>query len=187
MGAQHHAHFLQHVLIVVDADVVETDRRIDSPRLEPVERQHAAAQTEIRAAIVADVGVRLGQLVEIAFRQPDRVAERRLRPEQAEALDVVDSAAAMAATPGVLLLIGRFDEMHMDGNAVLLGAVGEHRQPLVGAPLLVRRRQLDLDALLAAVPGVQMLEQRDGLRRRHLKAREILWPEAGRTSSPARG
>jgi hypothetical protein len=62
----------------------------------------------------------------------------------------------------------------VDGNAVLFGAVGEHRQSLVGAPLLVRRRQLDSHALLAAMPGAQMLEQRDGLLRRHLKGRKIL-------------
>ena len=62
----------------------------------------------------------------------------------------------------------------MDGNAVLLGAVGQHGEPLVGAPLLVRRRELDPDALLALVLDAKMIEQRDGLFRRHLKTGEIL-------------
>ena len=92
---------------------------------------------------MTDVGVRLSQLVEIAFRQPDCVPKGRLRPKQTKALDVVDRCAAMASTAGVLLLVRRFDKMHMDGNAVLFGAVGEHGQSLVGAPLLVRRRELD--------------------------------------------
>ena len=86
----------------------------------------------------------------------------------------------------VLLLIGRFDEMHMDGNAVLLGAVGQHGESLVGAPLLVRRRELDPDALLALVLGAKMIEQRDGLLRRHLKAGEILGEKRANIGGHAR-
>ena len=62
MGAQHHAHLLQHVAVVVDAGLVEPDRDIDPLGLEAVERRDAAAQAEVRAAIVADMGSCLGEL-----------------------------------------------------------------------------------------------------------------------------
>ena len=64
MGAQDHAHLLQHVTIVVDAGFVETDRHIDPLRLEAVERRDPTAQAKIRAAIATDIGSRLGQFVE---------------------------------------------------------------------------------------------------------------------------
>jgi hypothetical protein len=65
MGTQDHAHLLQHVTIVVDASFVETDRRIDPLRLEAVEWRDAAAQAEVRTAIVTNIGSRLGELVEV--------------------------------------------------------------------------------------------------------------------------
>ena len=175
MGAQHHPHFLQHVLIVIDADVVETNRRVDSPRFKSIERQHAAAQAKIRAAIVADARVRLlaslsRSLSESQTAWPSVVFGPR-RPKRSM---IVHRRSAVAAASRIFLLVGRLDEVHVDGNAVFLGAVGEHCQPLVGAPLQVRRRELDLDALLAFVLGAKMVEQRDGLRRRHLKTAEIL-------------
>ena len=47
VGVQDHAHLLQHILVVVDADIVEADGRIDPSFLEPVERQNSAAQTKV--------------------------------------------------------------------------------------------------------------------------------------------
>src|SRR5260370_40273258 len=38
MGAQHHAHLLEHVTVVVDAGLVEADRGIDAALLEEIER-----------------------------------------------------------------------------------------------------------------------------------------------------
>src|SRR5580698_9249908 len=99
--------------------------------------------------------------------------ESHLRPEQAEAFDVVDGSPA-AATARVFLLIRSLDEMHVNRDAVLLGAVGEHGQTLVGAPLQVRRRNLDFDPLLALMLGAKILKQRDGLGRGHLKTGEVL-------------
>ena len=72
MGAQHHAHLLQHVAVVVDAGLVEPDRDVDPLRLEAVERRDAAAQAKVRAAIVADIGSGLGELVEVASRRARR-------------------------------------------------------------------------------------------------------------------
>jgi hypothetical protein len=54
MRAQNHAHFLQHVAIVVDPGLVEPDRRVDAAVLERVQRGNGAAQTEIGAAVVTE-------------------------------------------------------------------------------------------------------------------------------------
>ena len=84
--------------------------------------------------------------------------ERHLRPEQAEAADIVDRGAA-AAPARIFLLVGGLDKVHVQRHVVLFRAFREHGQRLVGAPMQVRRRELDLDALLVVVLGVKMLEQ----------------------------
>jgi hypothetical protein len=55
--AQHHAHLLQHVAVVIDPGLVEADRGIDAALLEEIQRRHTAAQSEIRAAIVGRLWV----------------------------------------------------------------------------------------------------------------------------------
>ena len=173
MGAQHHAHFLQHVAVVVDAGLVETNRGVDPLRLEPVEGRDAAAQAKIRAAIVADVRAGLGEPVEVAFGEPDAVSERHLWSEQAEPADIIDRGAA-AATSRIFLLICGLDEVHMERHAMLFGAFRQHGQRLVRTPMQVRRRQLDFDALLVVVLGVKVLEQFDRILGGQLKTAEML-------------
>ena len=64
--------------------------------------------------------------------------------------------------------------MHVERNAMLLRAFRQHGQRLVRAPMQVRRRELDLDALLVVMLGVEMLEQGDRILGRQLKAVEVL-------------
>ena len=71
---------------------------------------------------------------------PDVSRDQGTTEKAIAALDEVNRGSTVTAASRVLLLVRRFDEVHMDGNAMLLGAVGQHGKPLVGAPLLVRRR-----------------------------------------------
>src|SRR6516225_11219157 len=64
--AQYHAHLLQYVAIVVDPGFVQPDRGVDAALFERVQRCHPAAQPEIRAAVMADMGAGRGDAVEIA-------------------------------------------------------------------------------------------------------------------------
>ena len=73
----------------------------------------------------------------------------------------------------IFLLEGGLDEVHVERHAMLLRAIREQRQGLVGAPVQVGRGQLDLDPLLVVVPGVEVLEESDGIARRELEAREM--------------
>jgi hypothetical protein len=50
--------------VVVDPGLVETDHGIDAAFLGRVERGDTVPRAEIRAAVVADVGLRRGDLVE---------------------------------------------------------------------------------------------------------------------------
>ena len=117
MGAQHHAHFLQHVTIVVDAGFIDADRGVDALGLEDVQRRDAGAQAEIRRAVVADAGAGLGDAIDVRLVQPDAVAERHLRAEQAEAVDVLKRRSA-AAPARVFLLVGGFHQVHVQRNVV---------------------------------------------------------------------
>jgi hypothetical protein len=120
--AQHHAHLLQHVAVVVDAGLVEADRRGDALGLEMIERRDARTQAEVRRAVMAHAGAGLGQPVDVALGKPHAVAERHVRPEHAEALDVFDRGA-IAAPARVFLLERGLKQMHVHGHAVLLRCV----------------------------------------------------------------
>src|ERR1700719_3497909 len=103
MRPQYHPHFLQHVAIVVDAGLVEADRGIDAALLEEIERRKAAAQAEVGAAIVADMGAGRGNAVEIGLVEPHAMPQCQPRPEEPETIDIVEGGAA-AAPASILLL-----------------------------------------------------------------------------------
>jgi hypothetical protein len=86
VGAQHHAHLLQHAAVVVDAGLVEPDRGVDAALFERVEWCDATAQPEIRGAVVADVGPGRGDPVEVGLIEPHPVAEGQARPEKTKAV-----------------------------------------------------------------------------------------------------
>src|SRR5260370_14914771 len=112
MGAQHHAHLLEHVTVVVDAGLVEADRGIDAALLEEVQRCETAAQAEIGTAIVADMSAGCGDAVEIGLVEPDAMAEGQPRPEEPETVDIVEGRAT-AAPAALFPLIGGLDDMPM--------------------------------------------------------------------------
>ena len=75
---------------------------------------------------MTDAGSGFRQPLDVALVKPDAVAERHQRPEQAEAVDIVDRAAA-APPAGVLLLVGRLHEVHVQRHTVFARAIGEPR------------------------------------------------------------
>jgi hypothetical protein len=97
--AQHHAHLLQHVAVVVDPGLVEADRGVDAALFEGVERRDPAAQPEIRSAVVADTGPGRGDAVEIGLVGPHPVAQGQKRPEKAEAVDVIERGTPPPHSP----------------------------------------------------------------------------------------
>jgi 3-hydroxyisobutyrate dehydrogenase-like beta-hydroxyacid dehydrogenase len=54
MDAQGESHLLEHVAVVVDAGLAKADRHAHAAGAQRVERRDAAAQAEIRVAIVTD-------------------------------------------------------------------------------------------------------------------------------------
>jgi hypothetical protein len=86
------------------------------------------------------------------------MAEREPRPQEPDAIDVVEGRAAAAG--GIFFLISGLDEMHVHRRLVARRKIGEHLERGVRAPVEVGRRQLDLDPLLTVVLAVEMLEQR---------------------------
>src|SRR5205807_1940911 len=113
------------VAVVIDASLVEADCGVDATLLDRVQRCDTAAQPEIRAAVVADMGAGRGDAVEIGLGEPDAVAERQPRPEKAEAVDIIEGAAAAAAA-SIFLLVGGLHEMHVHRCGVARRVVGEH-------------------------------------------------------------
>ena len=64
-----------------------------------------------------DTGAGFRQPLNIRLVEPDAVAERHLRAEQTEAVDILHRRAA-AAPAGVFLLVGRLQEVHVQRHAV---------------------------------------------------------------------
>jgi hypothetical protein len=58
----------------------------------------------------------------------------------------------------------------VERHAVFPRSLGEPRERVVGAPVQVRRGELDLDPALVVVAAVKALEQRDAVVERELKA-----------------
>ena len=87
MRAQYHAHFLQHIAVVIDPGFVEADRGVDAALFEGLSGATPLAQSEIRAAVVADMGPGRSDAVEIGLVEPHPVAEGQARSEKAEAVD----------------------------------------------------------------------------------------------------
>jgi hypothetical protein len=94
------------------------------------------------------------------------------RPQEAESIDIIESGAATAPA-GILFLIRGLDEVHVHRRIVSLRIVGEHRQCRIGAPMEIGGRELDFDPFLVVMLGVELLEQRAVIGKRHLKAREV--------------
>ncbi len=65
------------------------------------------------------------------------------------------------AAARILLLVGGLQEMHVHRHAVFLGAVLQHPERPVRAPVQVGRRQLDAQPVAVAVLAVQALEERE--------------------------
>ena len=171
MGAQHQLQLLQHVAVVVDAGLVEPDRGVDALLLEEVQRRHARAQAEVGRAVVADAALGRGQAVDVLLVQPHAVAERQAVVHHAEAVDVFQRRA-LAAPPGVFLLVGGLDQVHVHRHVVLGRGVAERRQRLVGAPVQVGRRELDLHPALVVVLRMERLEHVHRVVEAHLEAVE---------------
>jgi hypothetical protein len=99
------------------------------------------------------------------------VAERHLRAEQTEAVDILHRRAA-AAPAGVFLLVGRLQQVHVQRHAVFARAIGEPSQRLVGAPMEIGWSELHLDPARIPVAAVKPFEQRDVVIERQLKTLE---------------
>ncbi len=67
--------------------------------------------------------------------------------------------------------------MHVERRAVFLGAIREHLESGVRAPMQIGRRELDLDALLLVVLRMKMLEEADRVLARELEAAIVLGEE----------
>ncbi len=157
VGAQHQPHFLQHVTVVIDAGFIKADRGVDSLGLEVIERRDAGAQPEIGGTVVTHACAGLRHAVDVCLAEPDAVAERQMRPEHIEAVDVLHRCA-FAAPPGIFLLHRGLEQMHVHRHFVFPRGLRQRGQGLVGAPVQVRGRELDLHPGLGIVAGVHRFE-----------------------------
>jgi hypothetical protein len=119
MRAQHQAQFMEHIAVIIDASLIQPNRRIDALGFEAIERRHTGTQAKIGRAIMANAGAGLGEPVNILLIQPNAMAERHVRPQQAQAVQIFHRRAAAAAAR-IFLLIGGFKQMHMDRRIMAL-------------------------------------------------------------------
>ena len=72
---------------------------------------------------MTDTGPGFRQPLDVPLVEPDAVAERYLRAEQAEAVDVLQRGAA-AAPASVFLLVRRLQQVHVQRHLVFARAIG---------------------------------------------------------------
>ncbi len=120
---------------------------------------------------MADAAAGGGQAVDVLLVQPHAVAQGQAVGHHAEAVDVLQRRA-VAAPQGVFLLVGGLDQVHVHGGVVFGRGVGEQRQRLVGAPVQVGRRKLDLHPALVVMLRVERLEHVHRIVEAHLEAVE---------------
>ena len=139
---QHLSNLLQHVAVVVHAGLVDTQGHRDAALQHGVDRCRAALQAQIGAAVVADAGLPLGDQVEIVRRRPYPVPEGHPPVQQPHAVQVPERRAA-GALSCICALIGRLQQVHVDGRIKLVGQGGHPLQGPVRTPLEVQGGQLD--------------------------------------------
>ena len=140
--AQHLAHLLQHVAVVVHARLVDAQGDPDTAFQHGTDRSPATLQTQVGAAVVADARVALGDQIEIVRRRPDPVSEGHALVQQAHAVEV-DERRAAGTLACVCTLIGRLQQVQVDGRTTLVRQRGYLFQCAVRTPLEVQRGELD--------------------------------------------
>ncbi len=116
---QDHAQLLQHVAVVIDACLIDTDGHWNILGEKAIDRGKAALEAEIRGTVVADMGAGLGTKVNIRLAHPHAMAEGQASACQAKAVKMRKGRAASPA-PGIFTLVGRFHEMDMHGHIMRL-------------------------------------------------------------------
>ena len=99
---------------------------------------------------MADMGSGIGQKLDVVLGQPRAVADSHHRPEHPVVSNVVDRRTA-APAPGVLLLVGGLQEMHVHRRTMLLRQRVHRFQRPVRTPVQVAWRELDPGALAVLV------------------------------------
>ena len=96
---------------------------------------------------MTDTGPGFRDPLDVVLVEPNAVAERHLRAEQAEAVDILHRRATAAST-SVFLLVRRLQEVHVQRHAIFARGVGEPPERFVRAPVQVSRGELILTRLL---------------------------------------
>src|SRR5262249_18062213 len=128
----------------------------------------AASQAEVRARVMTDHRPGRGDPLDVVLVEPHAVAERHVWAEHAHAFDMTDGSGR-GATVRVLLLVRGLQQMYVHADAVLRRMILQPLEGLVRAPVEVRRRELDTDAvaLVPALPQVdeesEIVSDRNGL------------------------
>ena len=112
VGPQHHAHFLQHVAIVVDARFVNADSYRYTCSHEPVKRCDTALESEVGTAVVAQHGAGVGTHNNVVIVHPDPMTYGQPGSRKSYRVDVSHRSPPGPALR-IHLLIGCFEQMHV--------------------------------------------------------------------------
>ena len=104
--SQSHSHFLQHIAIIIDPGLIHPHAHGHPALLQFHQGQHPGPQTEIRGTVVANTGASAPADLDIFFGHPDTMAQRHVRAQKPELLQMLDCRGASPSI-GVLLLKGR--------------------------------------------------------------------------------
>ena len=164
----HELHLHRHVAVVHQVRLVDPQRHARAPRPERVDRRDPRGEPQPRGGVVADRAAAARDDVELRLAHPVAVAQRHVRPQQAQRMQVLDRAAPQPLAREVALAAG-LQQVHVHRRAEVGGGPEDRLQRPVGQPVQVGRRQRrahvigprPLPPRLQAAEEVHLLGHRD--------------------------
>ena len=143
------------------ASAVGAERDVDAGVEQLPHGADAAAELQVGEGIVGDRAAALGEQLDVAPGQPDRVIHREARRQHADLVEMLDERPAIERLAGHRLRLG-LEDMGVHRQVVARRELGRAAQQLLAAALWPRGRRDDPDPPGRAVPRpVVALEQRD--------------------------
>ena len=148
--AKHEPHLLEHVAVVVQPCLVDPEGHVHSPPGKPVEGEDSTPEPQVGAAVVADVGARVGGELDVGLGHPDPVPEGDVGSQHSAPLKVLEGRST-GPPPGVLLLVDRLEEVDVQRHLVPARGGVEELERGVRAPVQIPGSELDGDPRVARI------------------------------------
>lgn len=136
-------HFLNEVVVVIDALPIQTKPDPNSRLDHSVDRCDARTQAQVGGGLMSHPCVAAGKDTDVVIRRPDAVCENDLRPEEPDVLHKADVRPAESSETVDFLEHG-FQGMDVDRHAKVFSGPSYFLEKIIGAPLWSHRPETNV-------------------------------------------